>query len=267
MKTVTFCSFKGGTAKTSTALNLGACLAKIHKKKVLFIDADSQANLSIGMGVGADQIDSLGSVLQKESKIKDVITQTSVKNLFIVPANTYLDGIEKTQPLVNDCYAHEVLRNTLVEVADQYDYCFIDTPPSFGWLTQSAIFASDYSVICSIPEAFSILALRRLKEFHDEVKRHHKIEALGVLLSQWSERGAINQELLNEVEESFPDKIFDTKIRQDKKVSRAVLAGVPVIDFAPNSRAADDYKELSYEFLKRIEKSTMRTSKKEVANV
>ena len=261
MKTITFCSFKGGTSKTSTVLNLGACLSKFHDKKVLLIDLDPQANLSIGLGIGADLLETMVPVLQKESEMGPVIAETSIQGLSIVPSNAYLDGIEKDKPLANDCYAHEGVRKALETISGDYEYCFIDTPPSLGWLTQSAFFASDYSIICSIPEAFSVIALDRLKEFHEHINVHHRIEVLGVILTFWDERGAINKELLESIEESFPQKTLKSKVRRDVKVSRAVLEGIPVIDFDPSSRATLDYKALSEEFLDRMDKIKSSTEK------
>jgi len=251
MLTVTFCSFKGGTAKTSTALHVGTCLASAHNKKVLLIDFDSQANLSIGMGIGPDETDTIVTVLEKKQSIEAVAKETSTRNLHIVPSNAYLDGIEKSPHLANDVYAHERLRKALKHIEDQYDYCFIDTPPSLGWLTQSACHASHSSIICAMPEAFSILALARLKEFHDDMREYHPIQVLGVVLSFWNDRGAINQEFLDIIDENFPNAIFKTKIRRDMSVSRAVLEGIPVFDFDPQSRAGDDFKDLTREFLKR----------------
>jgi len=252
MKTITFCSFKGGTSKTSTALNLGSCLAKFHDKKILLLDLDPQANLSIGLGIGADKLETMVPVLQDKSDINAVITDTSVSNLSIIPSNAYLDGVEKLPPLGNDCYAHERIRRALESLKESYDYCFIDTPPSLGWLTQSAFFASDYSVVCAIPEAYSVIALERLKEFHESINEYHSIEVLGVVLTFWNERGAINDALLEAIEESFPKKTLKSKVRRDVVVSRAVFEGVSVLDYDPSSRAAYDYKILAEEFLDRI---------------
>lgn len=142
MEVITFCSFKGGTAKTSSALNLGACLAKHHQKKVLLIDFDSQANLSIGLGVGPDSLNTMVPVLQGEKNLKDVIQETCINGLYLIPANIYLDGLEKSPQLGNDPYAHERLRRSIKTIENDYDFVFIDTPPSLQWLTQSAFFAS-----------------------------------------------------------------------------------------------------------------------------
>lgn len=263
MRSITYCSFKGGTAKTSTALHIGACLAKNYKKRVLLIDFDAQANLSTGLGF-RDHLDTMVPVLQGEKNIKDVIQPTSISNLFLIPANAYLDGVEKTPQIGCDPYAHERLRRALADVDKDYDFCFIDTPPSLGWLTQSAFFASEFSMICSIPEAYSIIALRRLKEFHENIKKYHDIEVLGVLLSFWNERGAVNKEFLDEITNFFPEKLFSSRIRRDASVSRAVLEGKPVTHTEPNSRAAQDYKALAEEFLKRIENGSLNQKLKKL---
>lgn len=253
MQTVTFCSFKGGTAKTSTALHMGACLAKFHKKKVLLIDFDSQANLSIGLNFGPDHLETTVPVLQNKALLKDSIQATSIRNLSLVPANALLDQIEKTPELSADPYGHERLRRALKTVEDDFDYCFIDTPPSLGWLTQSAFFASHFSVICAIPEAYSVIALGRLKDFHESINRYHPVLVLGVLMTFWDERGAVNKTFMDEIDRAFPGKVFESKIRRDIAVSRAVLHGRTVFETDPSARASQDYRALAKEFLKRFE--------------
>ena len=253
MQVFTFCSFKGGTAKTSTALNLGACLAKYHGKKVLLIDFDSQANLSIGLGVGPDSLKTMVPVLHGDETIKAAIQETSIKGLHLVAANAYLDGIERSPQLGNDPYAHERLRRVLKEVDKDFDFCFLDTPPSLGWLTQAAFFASHKTIICAIPEAFSVIALRRLKEFHHSIGQYHNIGVMGIVLSFWDERGATNDDFVKEIHGSFPDKIFRFKIRRDISVSRSVLQGKPVIESDPSSRASRDFIDLTNEFIAKVE--------------
>lgn len=254
MQVFTFCSFKGGTAKTSTALNLGACLAKHHKKRVLLIDFDSQANLSIGLGIGPDSLKTMVPVLHGQSTIKEAIQETSVPGLHLIAANAYLDGIEKSPQVGNDPYAHERLRRALKDVENDYDFCFLDTPPSLGWLTQSAFFASQRSIICAIPEAFSVIALRRLKEFHSSIQHYHNIDVMGVVLSFWDGRGAVNDDFLKEIDRSFPDKLFSNKVRRDVAVSRSVLQGKPVIEADPTGRASQDYMGLTQEFIDKVGK-------------
>lgn len=251
MQTVVFCGFKGGTARTSTCLHLGAALAKYHKQRVLLVDFDAQANLSTGLGFGTDCFDTMVPVLQSEKEIDEVIAETSVEGVSLIPANTFLDQVEATAPIVTDPYAHERLRKCLAKVRDRFDFVFIDIPPSFGWLCQSAFFASNFSVICSIPEPYSILALRRLAKYHAVVNEHHEISVLGVLLSMWDSRSATNRAFLRGIEEEFPGKLFDSRIRRDVTVSRAILKGRPVFDTNPCSRAADDYCRFAEEFIER----------------
>jgi chromosome partitioning protein len=263
MHIITLCSFKGGTAKTSTALSLGACLAKTHKKKVLLVDFDSQANLSIGLGIGPDSEQTMVPVLQGTAKVQDIIIETNIKGLSLIPANAYLDGIESTAALVRDLNAHLRLRDALKSVEANFDFCFIDTPPSLGWLAQSAFFASQHTLICAIPEAYSVIGLRRLKEFQAYIQKYHPIDVLGVILSLWDERGAVNQTFLQEINTSFPGKLLQSKIRRDVSVSRAVLQGKAVIDFAPECRASEDYQLLTKELLGTIDKLPSAKSKLE----
>jgi len=250
MRTFVFCSFKGGTAKTSSALHIGACLAKYHGKRVLLIDFDSQANLSTGMGIGPDCLDTMVPVLQGEKKAGDVIQRTCIPGMDIIPANTYLDGIESNVPLVSDLYAHERLRKSIAGLP--YDVCFIDTPPSLGWLTQAAFYAAHGSIICALPEPYSILAMNRLKEYHAAIQEHHPLNCAGVIISFWDERGAANQAFLQAIHASFPNLLFESKIRRDIAVNRAILHGQPVIETEERSRASQDYQELAKEFIKRI---------------
>ncbi len=251
MLIVAFCSFKGGTAKTSTTLHLGACLAKYHKKKVLLVDFDPQANLSTGIGFGRDCLDALPLVLRGEKHIPEIIKHSAIEGLDIALSNVYLDGIEATHPLATDLYSHEKLRKSLKDL--DYDYCFIDTPPSLGWLTQSAFYASHGSVICATPEPYSLLGLQRLKEYHDAIKENHPLSVIGVVLSFWDSRGSTNDIYTSSIEDSFPSKIFKTKVRRDVAVNHAILKERPVIESSPSARVVQDYKALTEEFLARTE--------------
>ncbi len=252
MHTFNFCSFKGGTSKTSTAMHIGACLARYHNKRVLLIDFDSQANLSVGLGIGSDSLKTMAPVLQGQENIKSVIQETTIPGLYLIAGNTYLDGIECTHPLVNNRYAHEYLKRSLKDIQNEYDFCFIDTPPSLGWLTQSAFYASQYTIVCIIPQAYSILALTRLNEFIEEIRIDNPIEVFGVCASCWNERGAYNNKAIQLIESSFPNKLFASKIRRDEAVSKAAFEGKTVLEFEGNGRAAQDYRILTEEFINRF---------------
>ena len=253
MPTFSVASFKGGTAKTSSALHLGAALAKYHKKKVLLIDFDAQANLTTGLGFDPDEHSSLAPVLQRECPIENVILKTSIKNLDLIPADTYLERIEVTGNLAHDRYSHERLKE-LIKPLD-YDKIIIDTPPSLCWLTESALIASDYALICATTEFYSVKGLERLSHFLSQMGERHSVDVLGVLLSFWSVRGKSNKSFLEVIDKTFPQKLLNTKVRRDIAVSEASVFGKPVFETNPEARAAEDYRSVVAEILKRLKKN------------
>jgi len=249
-KIITISSFKGGTAKTSTSLHLGSALAKFHKQKVLLIDFDAQANLTTGFGYDPDAQDSMAPVLQGKKRVQEVIVSTCVKNLDLIPADTWLERVEVTGPLAADRYSHERLKEILNPL--DYDTIIIDTPPSLCWLTESALIASNYSLICATPEFYSIKGLQRLSQFIESIGQRHPSKVLGVILSFWNPRGKSNQSFLEVVEETFPSAVCETKVRRDIRVSEASIYGKPIFEVAPSARASEDYRALTKELLKRM---------------
>lgn len=248
--TIAISSFKGGTAKTSTALHVGAALAKFHKQKVLLIDFDAQANLTSGLGFDPDSSESLAPVLQGNKKIKDVILKTQIKNLDLIPADTWLERVEVTGSLAADRYSHERLRDIIHPL--KYDVVIVDTPPSLCWLTESAMIASKYSLVCATPEFYSVKGLERLGEFIENIAERHPMDVLGVVLSFWNERGKSNKAFLDIIERVFPGKMLEARVRRDIKVSEACIYGKPLFDTAPDSRAAEDYRAVTKELLSRL---------------
>jgi len=250
MPTIAVSSFKGGTAKTSTSLHIGAALSKQHKKKTLLIDFDAQANLTTGLGFDPDENDSLASVLQGAKQVKDIILHTNHKNLDIIPADTWLERVEVTGSLAADRYSHERLRDIIQQL--DYDFILIDTPPSLCWLTESALIAAEHTLVCTTPEFYSVKGLERLSQFINHIGERHPLNILGVVLSFWNQRGKSNNAFLDVVENTFPDKMLNTKVRRDIQVSEASIFGKPLFDTAPKSRAAQDYTLLTKELLKRL---------------
>lgn len=250
MKTIAISSFKGGTAKTSTALHIGSALAKFHKKKVLLVDFDAQANLTTGLGFDPDENDSLAPVLQGQKEVKAVIQKTSIASLDLIPADTWLERVEVTGSLAADRYSHEKLRDILAPL--KYDIAIIDTPPSLCWLTESALIAAQHTLVCATPEFYSVKGLERLSQFVESISQRHPLNVLAVVLSFWNSRGKSNQAFLDVVERTFPAKALKQKIRRDIAVSEASIYGKPVFDTQPDGRAADDYKLLVKELLSRM---------------
>jgi len=252
-KTITISSFKGGTAKTSTALHLGAAWARFAKKRVLLVDFDAQANLTLGLGMDPDSLDSMAPVLQGTKKLHEVIQKTCVKGLDIVPADTWLERIEVTGALAADRYSHEKLKQNLAEA--DYDYIIIDTPPSLCWLTESALIAATDALVCATPEFYSVKGLERLSQFMETIAERHPMKFLGVILSFWNRRGKNNDAFIKVIEKTFPGGCFDTKIRKDITISEAAACGKPVFELArshQDCRAAEDYRALSQEIMKRF---------------
>jgi chromosome partitioning protein len=249
-KTIAVSSFKGGTAKTSTVLHLGAALAKFHKKRVLLIDFDAQANLTTGLGYDPDSQESLAPVLQGTKRIDDVILSTSHPDLFLIPADTWLERVEVTGSLAADRYSHERLRELLRPL--KYDIVIIDTPPSLCWLTESALIASQDALVCATPEFYSVKGLQRLALFMKNISQRHPFHVLGIILSFWNHRGKSNQTFLEVIESTFPGKLLENKIRRDISVSEASVFGKPIFETAPSSRASEDYIALTKELLSRM---------------
>lgn len=250
MKTIAISSFKGGTAKTSTTLHVGAALTLRHKKKVLLIDFDAQANLTAGLGFDPDELDSLAPVLQGTKSLTEVIQPTGIPGMDLIPADTWLERVEVTGSLAADRYAHEKLKKVLKDL--EYDCVLIDTPPSLCWLTESALIASNYTLISATPEFYSVKGLERLSHFIDSISERHPLNVLGVALSFWNARGKNNQAFLDLIENTFPGKLLQTKVRRDISISEAAIFGKPVFDSAPSCRAAEDYLALTQEILVRL---------------
>lgn len=252
MAVITISSFKGGTAKTSTALHLGAALAKFHKKKVLLVDFDAQANLTTGLGFDPDENDSMAPVLQGTKSLREIIQSTQIPLLDIVPADTWLERVELTGSLAADRYSHERLRDILRPL--KYDYIIIDTPPSLCWLTESALIASNHALICATPEFYSVKGLERLSQFMESISKRHPFNVLAVLMSFWNARGKSNGAFLEVIERTFPKKALKNKVRRDISVSEASIFGKPIFETDPKSRAAEDYVAITKELLERLKK-------------
>ena len=250
MKIISVCSFKGGTAKTSISLNVGAAFARLHQKRVLMVDFDAQANLTAGFGFDPDHHDSLAAVLQDNKDLSEVILSTNHPLIDLIPADTWLERVETTAPLSSDRYSHEKLKK--VVSALDYDLIIVDTPPSLCWLTESALIACTHALICATPEFYSIKGLQRLSYFMDYIGKRHPFDLLGVALSFWNPRGKNNADFLSVIEETFPGKVLQTKVRRDVAVSEAAIHGKPVFISRPKSRAAEDYLALAQELFNQM---------------
>ncbi|WP_080650666.1 ParA family protein [Chlamydia avium] len=243
MKTLTFCSFKGGTGKTTLSLNVGCNLAQEKKKRILLVDLDPQANLTIGLGIQTCEKYSLNEFLRNTNEIKNSIHKTKINNLDIIPSSVLIEEFRGFNKVTNLAINHLYL--SLQSIQDYYDICILDTPPSLGILTREAFLASQYLIICLTPEPFSILGLQKIKEFCSTIE--NDLEVLGIVFSFWDERNSTNSMYTDIIESIYPNKILESKIRRDITLSRSLLKETPVINAYPNSRASQDILKLTQE--------------------
>lgn len=241
---------KGGVGKTTTSVNLSACLAYLGKK-VLLVDIDPQGNASSGVGVNKGEVDQcIYDVLIDDVPVKDIIIETKVENLHIVPATISLAGAEIE--LVSTISREVRLKRSLEEVSPYYDYVIIDCPPSLGLLTINSLTASDAIIIPVQCEFYALEGLSQLLSTIRLVQKHlNKNLAIdGVLLTMFDARTNLGIQVIEEVKKYFQDKVYKTIIPRNVRLSEAPSHGEPIIIYDPKSRGAEVYLELAKEVIK-----------------
>ena len=253
-KIISICNQKGGTGKTTTAVNLSSALAALDKK-ILIIDVDPQGNATSGVGINKNEIQkSVYDVLLNRLSIQETIVKTNYKNLDIVPCNINLTGAEIE--LVGALSRETRLKRALDSVKDQYDYIFIDSPPSLGLLTLNAFVASD-SILIPIQCEFYALdgvsqLLNTISLIRDGLNPTLSVE--GVLLTMADFRTNLTGEVINEINNYFKDKVYKAIIPRNVKLSECPSFGKPINHYDNNSIGAKKYVELAKEFLSQHEK-------------
>jgi chromosome partitioning protein len=248
-RVISIASQKGGVGKTTTAINLGACLAQ-ESRRVLLIDIDPQGNASSGLGLnGNDQQLSTYEVLIGQSEIKEALQSTALANLDLLPAGQRLSGAEVE--LVGMMARETRLKSSLAMIRDQYDYILIDSPPSLGLLTINSLTASD-SVL--IPLQCEYLALEGLTQLISAVRlvQDHLNPSLrieGVLLTMFDARLNLSQQVADEARKFFSDRVYRTVIPRNVKLSEAPSFGKPIVLYDAHSTGAESYRELAREVL------------------
>lgn len=241
---------KGGVGKTTTTINLAACIAE-RGYRVLIVDIDPQGNATSGLGIEKSSIDQdIYNVLIDEIPLKDVIHHTSVKNLDMVPATINLSGAETE--LISMMARETRLKSALDAVDDQYDFVFIDCPPSLGQLSINAFTASDSILIPVQSEYYAMEGLSQLLNTIRLVQKHFNqdLGVEGVLLTMLDARTNLGAEVVKEVQSYFSDKVYKTIIPRITKLAEAPSYGQPITQYAPHSRGAKVYDDLAREVLK-----------------
>nr|WP_253957857.1 AAA family ATPase [Metabacillus halosaccharovorans] len=246
-KIIAVANQKGGVGKTTTSVNLGACLAYIGKR-VLLVDVDPQGNATSGIGIEkADVEHCIYDILVDDVAAKDVIKPTAVENLDIIPATIQLAGAEIE--LVPTISREVRLKRALEAVKDNYDYMVIDCPPSLGLLTINALTASDAVLIPVQCEYYALEGLSQLLNTVRLVQKHLNTDLTieGVLLTMLDARTNLGIQVIDEVKKYFQDKVYKTIIPRNIRLSEAPSHGQPIIIYDPRSRGAEVYLDLAKE--------------------
>lgn len=248
-KIIAIANQKGGVGKTTTAINLSTCVAE-RGKKVLLIDIDPQGNATSGVGIAKNTEDkSIYDVLVNSEPIVNIIKPTIVKNLFLCQSSINLAGAEIE--LVSLLSRETRLKKALEDVQDEYDYIFMDCPPSLGLITLNA-FAAATSVL--VPIQCEYYALEGLGQLINTIKLVQKnlnkdLEIEGVVMTMFDSRTRLSNQVYEEVKKYFDDKVFKTVIPRNIRLSEAPSHGLPITVYDPLSKGARTYKKLAKELL------------------
>ena len=249
-KIVAIANQKGGVGKTTTAVNLTACLGA-EKKKVLLIDLDPQGNATSGFGINKKQTEKTSyDLLIGQAAAKDVIVKTVFKGVDVIPSSIELAGAEVE--LIEMAERIYRLKIALAPIRDEYDYILIDCPPSLGLITLNALSAVDSVLIPIQCEYFALEGLSQLMATVRQVKRTYNsdIEIEGVLLTMFDGRLNLTNQVVAEVKKYFPDKVYKSTVPRNVRLSEAPSYGQPVIYYDKGSKGSKAYFDVAKEFLK-----------------
>ena len=252
MKTICIFNQKGGVGKTTTNINLCSYLA-MQGKKILTIDIDPQGNTTSGLGFDKKKINlSIYDLLTSDISIKDIIKECElVNNLYLVPSTMELVGAEVE--LINRSSRENILKEKLKEIEGEFDYVFIDCPPSLGILTINALTAAN-SVLTPIQcEFYALEGVGQLVNTIGLVKKslNRKLEIEGVILSMYDNRTKLCNEVVSEVKKYFNDKVYTTTIPKNVRLAEAPSFGLPIMLYDDKCKGAEAYDQLANEFLDR----------------
>ncbi len=257
-KIVTLANQKGGVGKTTTAINLAAGIA-VAEHSTLLIDIDPQANSTSGLGVDTrSEGNNVYDVLINDVDPRNVIVKTQMPYLSLLPSHINLVGAEVE--LVDIENREMVLKNIVERVRNDYEYIFIDCPPSLGLLTLNGLVAADSVIIPVQCEYYALEGLGQLLNTINIIRKNLNpaLTIEGVLMTMFDSRLRLSNQIVEEVKKFFGDKVFSTIITRNVRLSEAPSYGKPIILYEAVSSGARNYMELAKEFLKRQQTATVR---------
>lgn len=255
MQTLSIAIQKGGSGKTTTAVNLAAAL-KARGKRVLLLDLDPQANLSQALGVEEEASANIYQLLKQEAAGQEADPMAAVietkSGLSLIPAT--LDLAMAEMELVS-VYGRESLLERIVEPLEaHFDYLLIDCPPAIGMLTVNALVASDWVLMPLQAEFLPLKGVQSFMKTFERIKKqlNNELQILGFVLTRYDQRKTMNRDVLQKLHEEYGDKVFETRIRTNISLAGAQEAGVDIFSFARRSNGALDYAALADELLTKL---------------
>lgn len=257
MITIAISNEKGGVAKTTTTVSLGSALAEIGQS-VLVVDLDPQANLTLALGLDPRSATrTVADALLASATLQDIVVPTAAQRLELAPSNSHLSLIERSLPARSD-FEH-LLRSALEQRPAPYDFILLDCPPSLGALTLNAFVAANLLLIPTQAEYFSIYALRNLMGWVRQVRAQYNPGlTYRMLLTLYDRRNRTHRALREQLHASFNNGVLETTIEVDTKLRESPIAGLPILHYAPKSRAASQYRALAQEIIEYVKESAIQ---------
>ncbi len=247
-KVISLLNHKGGVGKTTSTINIGAGMAQIGKK-VLLLDLDPQANLTLAIGAQRTPI-TVYEAMRGEGELQP---QPVKENLDVVVSTLDLSGAE--MELINEAGREFILQELFASLIEDYDFILIDCPPSLGLLTLNALSASDFVIIPLQAEFLAMQGLARIKQVIQKVKfrLNKKLQIAGVMATMFDGRKVLNRDVVQTIAKYFGPLVFETRIRDTVALAEAPAQRQDIFSYSPNSAGAEDYLNLSREIIQRVE--------------